>query len=98
PLSSFVTFEIFLRPTLGRMAGLDLRRPRVRARIDGEIRKAIDRVHAIPARLEAGLATPVFPASSGDILCMSRANAFIMVPVRTTCARGDEVEVLRLDA
>jgi molybdopterin molybdotransferase len=98
PLSSFVTFELFVRSYLGRMAGLDLRRPRVRAALNGEIRRAIDRVHLVPARLESGRATPVFPASSGDILCMTRANAFIMVPARAAPAPGDEVDVMRLDA
>lgn len=98
PLSAFVTFELFVRPYLGRMAGLDLRRPRVRVKLDGEIRGAIDRTHAIPARLHAGRVMPVFPASSGDIFCMTRANAFIMVPPGSTCAAGEEVEAMRLDS
>lgn len=97
PLSAYVTFELFVRPFLGLMAGLDLRRPRTRGTLDGEIRRAIDRTHAIPARVRAGRVTPVFPASSGDILCMTRANALIMVPPGATYAPGDEVEAMRLD-
>jgi molybdopterin molybdotransferase len=97
PLSGLVTFEFFVRPFLGRMCGLDLQRPTFRARLTSGIRKSTDRTRVLPARLHGDRVEPVIPTSSGDLNCVTEADAFVIVPARTTPSEGEEVEGFRYD-
>ncbi len=101
PVSSFVIFEVFVRPYLGRMMGADFARPRVRARLETPVTKPIDRVHYLPAgvRYEGGeYAVRTVPwHGSADLFALTRANGFVVVPIRTTYAEGARVDCMLLD-
>ncbi len=100
PVSSFVIFEVFVRPYLGRMMGAELARPRVRARLETPVTKAIERVHYLPASVryegEGYVAETVPWRGSADLFAVTRANAFVVVPVQTTVKRGELVECMLL--
>lgn len=100
PVSAFVIFEVFVRPYLGRMMGTSLERPRVRARLETPVRKAIERVHYLPARVryEGGeyVAETVPWRGSADLFALTRANAFVVVPIQATYEKGALVECMLL--
>lgn len=101
PVSCFVIFEAFVRPYLGRMMGADLARPRVLARLETPVAKSIERVHYLPARVryEGGeYAAEILPwQGSADLFAVTRANAFVVVPVQTPYEKGARVECMLLD-
>jgi molybdopterin molybdotransferase len=101
PVSSFVIFEVFVRPYLGRLMGAELTRPRIRARLDGAVTQKIERVHFLPARVRyqgGDYAAETVPwQGSADLFALTKANAFVVVPVQTTYARGDRVDCMMLD-
>jgi molybdopterin molybdotransferase len=102
PVSTFVAFENFVRPALGRLCGL--RRPelpRVRGTSGGEIRQVPGRTAFLPAWAShqpgGWLIEPLGWRGSGDIIGFARANATVIVPAdRAFVARGDEVEAMLL--
>lgn len=96
PLSACVTFEVFVRPFLGGLCGLALERPRGRARLLRPIRTKTDRERYIPASIRGDRVDPIFPKSSADILCMTRANGFVVIPPGLSPTEGEEVEVMRV--
>lgn len=100
PVSAFTGFHVFVAPALRRLMGFPT--PVVaplRATLD-------DRLRRKPGRLTYQLAsvswstgrpvvTPVRSASSGDVLSLARANAFIVAPGDARpIEAGDEVPVL----
>jgi molybdopterin molybdotransferase len=101
PVSSFVIFEVFVRPYLGKLMGADVSRPRVRARLESDLTQKIERVHYLPARVRvegSGYVAETVPwQGSADLFALTKANAFVVVPVQTTYARGDTVECMMLD-
>lgn len=100
PVSSFVIFEVFVRPYLGKLMGTDLARPRVRARLESALPKKIDRVHFLPARVRyegAEYVAETVPwGGSADLFALTKANAFVVVPIQTSYAAGDRVECLMI--
>jgi len=100
PVSAFVIFEVFVRPYLGRMMGADVARARVRARLETPVTRKIDRVHFLPARVryeEAEYVAETVPwHGSADLFALTRANAFVVVPIQTAYGKGAEVECLLL--
>jgi molybdopterin molybdotransferase len=101
PVSSFVIFEVFVRPYLGRLMGADLARPRIRARLESAVTQKIERVQYLPARVRyegSGYVAEAVPwQGSADLFALTKANAFVVVPVQTTCAKGDPVDCMMLD-
>jgi molybdopterin molybdotransferase len=101
PVASFVIFEVFVRPYVGRIVGADLSRPRVRARLAHAVPQKIERVHYLPARLrqEGGeqVAETIPWGGSADLFALTRANAFVVVPVQTAYGKGACVECMVLD-
>lgn len=95
PVSSFVIFEVFVRPYLG------FARPRVRARLGSDVRQKIDRVHFLPASVRwegSGYVAETVPwQGSADLFALTKANGFVVVPVQTTYTKGDTVECMMLD-
>jgi molybdopterin molybdotransferase len=100
PVSSFVIFEVFVRPYLGRMMGAELSRPRVRARLEGSVPRAIDRVQYLPARVRGegdGHVAELVPwHGSADLVAVTQANAFVVVPIQATIEKGGLVECMLL--
>ena len=101
PVSALLTFELFVRPALLKMAGhTKLHRARVKARL-------IDRIEK-PAGLrmfarglydrEAGTVRSTGPQGSGILRSMSLANCFIDIPEPAAAAEiGETVTVVLTD-
>lgn len=96
PVSTFVTFEVFVRPFLGKMMGADLRRRVEKARLTSPISKKSDRRQYLPGRLHGELVDPVPWTGSADLAALTRANTFIVVPVDTVYETGAVVDVMML--
>ncbi|MFI1161172.1 gephyrin-like molybdotransferase Glp [Streptomyces sioyaensis] len=101
PVSSYVSFELFVRPALRTLMGLpDVHRPTLRARITDALasspqgrRQFLRGSHDA----DAGTVTPVGGAGSHLIKAMAHANALIVVPEEATEVTADsEVEVVLL--
>ena len=103
PVSAYVSFEVFVRPVLRRMLGVDpITRPIVRARLT-------DTVTSPPGKrtfargwlsVQDGkyVVRPVGGSGSHLIASLSAANAFIVVPDETTQLDADAtVDVMMLE-
>ncbi|WP_426364344.1 gephyrin-like molybdotransferase Glp [Streptomyces sp. E-08] len=102
PVSSYVSFELFVRPAIRALMGVeDLHRPRVRALL------AADEAVSSPAGRrqflrgtydrEAGTVTPVGGAGSHLIAALAHADCLLVVPEETeTVEPGAELEVVLL--
>jgi molybdopterin molybdotransferase len=102
PVSSFVSFETFVRPALGRMCGLA--RPDLQC-VEGELQRTMRQIPGRTAFLPAVASwerggwqiDPQFWKGSGDIISFSRANALVVFPRdRDLMDRGAKVEALLL--
>jgi molybdopterin molybdotransferase len=85
PVSSLVSFEVFVRPAIRRMLGSEpIHRPRVRARLTEAVRSPAGRRQFLRVRLsvENGeyVAEPVGGAGSHLVAAMAHANALAVVP------------------
>ena len=85
PVSAMVTFELFVRPTLLKMAGhTRLFRPRVEAKLSEGLEKKAGRAHYVRVHLErsdAGLlARPTGNQSSGVLRSMTKAQGLLHFP------------------
>lgn len=100
PVSSFVIFEIFVRPYLGRTMGLDLARPRIRARLEAPVGRPQDRAQFLPAEIRfegVGYSVRAVPwAGSADLFALTRANGFVVVPPGVSYEAGALVECVLL--
>jgi molybdopterin molybdotransferase len=101
PVSAMVTFELFVRPAILRMAGRRrLHRPTVTARAlapigNGDTRRGYLRVTLTPDAGGYG-ARLTGTQSSGVLRSMVAADGLAVVPGRTTIPPGDPVQVLVL--
>jgi molybdopterin molybdotransferase len=101
PVSSFVTFELFVRPVLRRMAGCDdvIGRPMVRARLIEPVKKAPDRRAFLRVRLVGSEARLAGGQGSHVLSALALANALAIVPEGLSeLPAGAEVDVMRLDS
>lgn len=103
PVSSYVIFEVFVRPFLTAMAGLpsDGRR-RQRARLKERVARRINRTCYLPARLTREgndwVAETVPWSGSADIYALTRADAFVIIPADTEAVeKGDWTDVMIMD-
>jgi molybdopterin molybdotransferase len=101
PVSAMVTFEVFVRPVLLRMAGLhDVHRPRVRARALEPIPNPGPRRGYLRVTLQRegdGYAARLTGEQGSAILrSMVMADGLAVVPGDTTVAKGDMVDVILL--
>ncbi|QNE76834.1 molybdopterin molybdenumtransferase MoeA [Streptomyces finlayi] len=102
PVSSYVSFELFVRPAIRTLMGLeDVHRPTVTATL------AIEKALASPAGkrqflrgtydAEAGTVTPVGGAGSHLIAALAQADALIVLPEDVTSAEpGTTTQVILL--
>jgi molybdopterin molybdotransferase len=101
PVSALLTFELFVRPALLKMAGRPkLHRPRVEARLLDRIEKPTGlRMFARGIHdAAAGTVRSTGPQGSGILRSMSLANCLIDLPEPTSAAGPDEtVSVLLTD-
>ena len=101
PVSSMVTFELFVRPVLRQMGGHRVvQRPRVRARALEPIDNPGSRPGYLRVQLERGPGTPCARPTGGQgsaiLRSMLLADGLAVVPGDTTIHAGDEVEVILL--
>jgi molybdopterin molybdotransferase len=100
PVSTMVTFQLFVVPAIDLRSGTEPRPlPLLEATIASAIKEKAALTHFLPARLEwSGLAPKVTVLrwqGSGDIAALTRANCFVMVPAdRLDIAAGEKVSVL----
>lgn len=100
PVSTFVAFELFVRPVLRTLQGLEHDTlPLVPAVLDAEIKEKSGRTSFLPARLfrkKTGFSVrPVKWKGSADIFSAAEANGLVIIPRETTrVSRGEIVEVL----
>jgi molybdopterin molybdotransferase len=100
PVSTMVTFELFVRPLLEALAGLAPRQLRfLHARLKSEVRVKTGLKRFLPAILsgefESAEVERVPWQGSGDVAATARANCYIVVPPdREFIAAGEWVAVL----
>lgn len=108
PVSSFVTFELFVRPVLRRLRGeaADMGRLSVRATLRERVTKSADRRAFVRVRLEPDpvnegryLARLAGGQGSYVLTALAAADGLAIIPEGAAEApAGTEVEVIRLDA
>ena len=95
PVSTFVTFLVFVRPALLRMMGAsDLSLPRANARLTHEITGDETRPHYFRGELAEGAFGVIGHQESHALFGLVRANALLRVRPETRLSAGSEVEVL----
>ena len=85
PVSTFVTFELFVRPALGRLLGLvKPELPRVEGELLNDMKQLPGRTAFLPARVfregRSWMIEPLPWQGSGDIIGFSRGNAAVIFP------------------
>ncbi|MEU8588366.1 gephyrin-like molybdotransferase Glp [Streptomyces sp. NPDC048664] len=100
PVSSYVSFELFVRPAIRTLMGLtDVHRPRVRAVLEADkaLTSPAGRRQFLRGRYADGTVSAVGGAGSHLVAALAHANALIVVPEQDTSVEpGSEVEVLLL--
>ncbi|GHD14602.1 molybdopterin molybdenumtransferase MoeA [Streptomyces violarus] len=100
PVSSYVSFELFVRPAIRTLMGLrDVHRPTIRATLaaDKALTSPKGRRQFLRATCAGGQATPVGGAGSHLVAALAHADALIVVPEDTESLEpGAEVEVVLL--
>jgi molybdopterin molybdotransferase len=100
PVSSYVSFELFVRPAIRTMMGVqDVQRPRTRATLkaDKALSSPQGRRQFLRGAYADGEATPVGGAGSHLIAALAHADALIVVPEDVESVEpGTEVEVVLL--
>lgn len=100
PVSTFVTFELFVRPAIALLGGAEFEYPVfLRARLGKPFRQRLGLTAFMPARVEVRSGEPevnlVGYQGSGDMVGVAAANCFLVVhPEQTDLAAGDWVDVL----
>ena len=94
PVSAFVTFLQFVRPTILKMMGstnLDL--PQLPAKLTVDLTNDSDRAHYIRGRLEHGRFTPVGHQESHALFGLSQSNALLRLAVSQSLKADEIVDV-----
>ena len=103
PVSTMVSFELFVRPSLLKMQGrAELHRPKVEARLLHPLNKSPERRHYVRAAVayeDEGWTVKAVEAQGSNIIhSMVRANALIVFPeFETALEAGSRVQVVLLD-
>ncbi|KJK56475.1 molybdotransferase-like divisome protein Glp [Saccharothrix sp. ST-888] len=98
PVSSYISFELFVRPVIRTMLGAtDVHRPVVRAVCPAELRSPAGRRQFLRGWYADGEVRPVGGEGSHLVGALARANCLITVPEETTSlAPGSTVDVVLL--
>jgi molybdopterin molybdotransferase len=101
PVSSYISFELFVRPLIRTMLGApDVHRPVVRALCPAGLRSPAGRRQFLRGRYTTdGRVEPVGGEGSHLVGALARSNCLIVVPEDVTALpAGSEVDVVLLDA
>ena len=94
PVSAFVTFLQFVRPTILRLMGaVDLNLPRARARLSVGLANDGDRVHYFRGKLQNGEFAPVGRQESHAIFGLSQSNGLLRLTEGSSAQAGEVVEI-----
>ena len=85
PVSTMVTFELFVVPAIDVLSGAEPRPlPIFRARLAHALHERSELTHFLPARVQAVRGEPEVSAlpwqGSGDVVTLAESNAFLIVP------------------
>jgi molybdopterin molybdotransferase len=100
PVSTFVTFELFVRPALALVSGAAFEPPAfLRARLAKPYRQKTGLTMFLPARVRMQdrdpVVEPVGWQGSGDLVGVAAANCFLVIrPDQTDLTAGDWVDVM----
>jgi molybdopterin molybdotransferase len=100
PVSTMVTFELFVAPAIDLLSGAGARGlPLVEARLAEAMQEKPGLAHFLPARIEWHATVPeVKPLKwqgSGDIAALAKANCFLVLPAdREKIEVGERVSIL----
>jgi molybdopterin molybdotransferase len=100
PVSTMVTFELFVAPAIDLLSGAEARAlPLVEARLAGAMKEKPGLTHILPARVEWKGTLPQVRAlkwqGSGDITALAEANCFLVIPAdQEKLEAGESVSVL----
>src|SRR5205823_4529974 len=100
PISTMVTFELFVRPVLWRLFGREkLNRPRVKVELNDPVMHAPGRREFVRSQcwLEGGrfFARPTGAQGSGILTSMLGANALLVLPEDSSgYAKGESAEAI----
>jgi molybdopterin molybdotransferase len=100
PVSTFVTFELFVRPALALLGGAAFEPPVfLRARLAKPFRQKTGLTMFMPARVWVQNRDPVVELvgwqGSGDLVGIAAANCFLVIhPDQTELAAGDWVDIM----
>jgi len=94
PVSAFVTFLQFVRPTILKMMGAtNLNLPQVPAKLTVDLTNDSDRAHYIRGRLEHGKFTPVGRQESHALFGLSQSNALLRLDLGHSLKADEIVDV-----
>jgi len=84
PVSTMVTFELFVLPALDILSGTEARPlPLLRAKLGAQLREKPALAHFLPARIEWTSGEPVVTSvrwqGSGDVVALADTNCFLVV-------------------
>jgi molybdopterin molybdotransferase len=98
PVSAYVSFQMFVRPAIAALQGVDdLWLPAVRATLTANVRSPQGRRSYLRGVLADNQVTPLSGQGSHQIAALGRATALIVIPEETTeLAAGDSADVLIL--
>ena len=100
PVSTMVTFELFVTPALDLVGGAEPRAlPLLKAKLTDAVEQRAPLTHFLPALLKwsvSGATVSALPwEGSGDIVTVARGNCFLVVPqAQLKLAAGEWVDVL----
>jgi molybdopterin molybdotransferase len=100
PVSTMVTFELFVAPAVDLLSGAEARElPIVEARLGEALHEKPGVTHFLPARMEGqGADREVLVLKwqgSGDVAALGKANCFVVVPAeKEKIEAGDKVQVM----
>lgn len=100
PVSTMVTFELFVAPAVDLLSGAEARPlPMIEARLGDALDEKPGVTHFLPARLEGqGPAREVKALKwqgSGDVSALGKANCFLVVPIeKQKIGAGERVDVM----
>jgi molybdopterin molybdotransferase len=100
PVSAFVTFLLFVRPALLKLAGAadeGLSLPSFAVRVESDVANDGPRPHYLRGLVRNGAFEPVGRQESHAVFGLSRANALLLVPSHATIARGEIANVFVFD-
>jgi molybdopterin molybdotransferase len=101
PVSTMVTFELFVLPALDILSGTAPRQlPLLRAKLGSPLREKPDLAHFLPARLDwttgEPVVNPVRWQGSGDVVALASSNCFLVVrEEKLEWEAGEWIEVLQ---